>query len=87
MVATAQRRTWRWTWLLIGWGLVAVGVALHAAAAATTAAVDPLVDVVTSAVQHGWVRAAAWAAVTGGAFLVVTGWSRRPSEPVDLEES
>lgn len=69
--------------MVIGWFLIAVGVAFHAAAAATTAAVDPLADVVTSAVQHGWVRAAAWAAMTGGAFLVVTGWSRRSSQSAD----
>jgi len=87
MVATAGHRTRWWAYLVVGWCLVAVGVGLHGAAAADVAAVDPLADVVTYALQHGWVRVAAWAAVTGGAFLVVAGWSRRSTSHADSEES
>ena len=87
MVAAAGHRIQRWAYLVVGWCLVAVGVALHVAAAAEVAAVDPLADVVAFVLHHGWVRVAAWAAVTGGACLVVAGWSRRSTSPVDPEQS
>jgi len=84
MDSTAPRPTRRWTWVVLGSVLVGLGVALHGVAAAGTAATDPLAeDVLVAFAQHGWVRAAAWGSVAGGAALVVRGWSRPTRQPAD----
>jgi len=82
MDATAPRPARRWTWVLLGSALLVLGVALHGVTAAGTASTDPLAgNVLVAFVQHGWVRAAAWGSVAGGAALVVRGWSRRSGQP------
>lgn len=66
-----------WAWLLTGAVLVAISIALHVLAAANVSGTDPLTADLATIARQGWVRLAAWAALSGGAFLVVAGWSQR----------
>lgn len=66
-----------WAWLITGALLVIISIALHALAAANVSGTDPLTADLATIARQGWVRLAAWAALSGGAFLVVTGWSQR----------